>query len=148
MLQLPSSPRLADVKGFWLSANLVAAFLASVVGLVLGLVAGSSAVSAAVSAAAVEPAAGVSEPARAQFNYLRHCQGCHGPDAEGIDGLGKSLVDNEFVASTSDSDLVEFVRVGRPVSDPDNTSGIDMPPKGGNPALTDEDLAHLADAGI
>lgn len=35
---------------------------------------------------AVEPTPGVSNPARAQFNYMMHCQGCHGADGVGAAG--------------------------------------------------------------
>lgn len=68
------------------------------------------------------------------------CSACHGPDGRGVPNLGKDLVASEFVASLSDNDLVTFIKTGRPIWDPANTTGIDMPPKGGNPALTDEDI--------
>jgi disulfide bond formation protein DsbB len=35
------------------------------------------------------------------------------------------------------------LKKGRPASDPANTTKVDMPPKGGNPALTDQDLADI-----
>ena len=79
-----------------------------------------------------------------QVLFAQTCAACHGPNAEGVDGLGPALVENEFVASLSDEDLVEFLKVGRPTDHPDNTSGIAMPPKGGNPALGDSDLADIA----
>ena len=71
------------------------------------------------------------------------CAGCHGVDATGIPGLGKNLVGSEFIAGISDSDLAALIKQGRPVSDPANTTGIDMPPKGGNPALNDEKIDGL-----
>jgi disulfide bond formation protein DsbB len=40
--------------------------------------------------------------------------------------------------------LVEFLNTGRPAEHPDNESGITMPPKGGNPSLSDDDLADIA----
>ena len=43
----------------------------------------------------------------------------------------------------SDEELVEFVKVGRRPSDPLNITGVDMPPKGGSPALSDEDLYDI-----
>lgn len=76
--------------------------------------------------------------------YTGTCAACHGPTAAGIDALGKSLAPSEFVASTSEDDLAEFIKVGRSVSDPANTQGIDMPPRGGNPALSDQDLQDVA----
>lgn len=71
------------------------------------------------------------------------CAACHGPDARGIPNLGKDLVDSEFVAGLSDEELLTFIKTGRPLWDPLNTTGIDMPPKGGNPALTDNDILAI-----
>ena len=72
--------------------------------------------------------------------FVSACSACHGVDARGIQGLGKDLVDSEFVTTTDDDALVDFVTMGRPIWDPANTTGVDMPPKGGNPALTEDDL--------
>ena len=71
------------------------------------------------------------------------CSACHGADAKGVTGLGKALVASEFVKGKTDADLVAFIKTGRPTSDPANTTGVDMPPKGGNPALTDDDLKAI-----
>lgn len=71
------------------------------------------------------------------------CSACHGPDAKGIAGLGKDLTTSEFAKGMSDAEFVEFIKKGRPTSDPANTTGVDMPPRGGNPALTDQDLADI-----
>jgi disulfide bond formation protein DsbB len=71
------------------------------------------------------------------------CAACHGPDAQGIDGLGKTLVGSEFVNGLSDSGMVDFIKVGRDPSDPLNTTGVAMLPKGGNPDLTDDDLFDI-----
>ncbi len=71
------------------------------------------------------------------------CAACHGPTGEGIEGLGKPMPGSVFIASLSDSELVDFIKVGRSTSDPDNTTGVDMPPKGGNPSLTEEDLQDI-----
>ena len=68
---------------------------------------------------------------------------CHGAGGQGSPRLGKSLVDNAFSQNLSDAELVEFLRQGRSAGDPLNELGVDMPPKGGNPALTDADLASI-----
>ena len=68
------------------------------------------------------------------------CGACHGVDGMGITGLGKDLVDSEFVHGLSDDELVTFIKTGRPVWDAENTTGVDMPPRGGNPTLTDDDI--------
>ena len=50
--------------------------------------------------------------------------------------MDKPLVGSVFVDETSDPDLVEFLKVGRSTGDPLNTSGVDMPPRSGNPCWT------------
>lgn len=50
---------------------------------------------------------------------------------------------SEFVSGLSDQELLTFVKMGRPIWDAANTTGIDMPPKGGNPALTDDQLLNI-----
>ena len=71
------------------------------------------------------------------------CAGCHGADATGVTGLGKNLVVSDFIGNIGDDDLATLIKTGRPSSDPANTTGIDMPPKGGNPALNDEKIEGL-----
>ncbi len=78
-----------------------------------------------------------------QEKYSTVCVACHGPQAEGVENLGKNLQTSEFVGDLTDAELVEFIKVGRAVDDPLNTSGVAMPAKGGNPSLTDEDLFHI-----
>jgi disulfide bond formation protein DsbB len=58
--------------------------------------------------------------------------------------LGKDLTASEFVKTNSDEALVKFLAQGRPSSDPANTTKVDMPPRGGNPALKDADLLNIA----
>ena len=89
------------------------------------------------------PAGPVGDPAKGQTLFTGTCSACHGPDATGIAGLGKDLTTSTFVAEQSDAQLVEFIKTGRTASDPLNTTGIDMPPRGGNPALTDQDIADI-----
>lgn len=71
------------------------------------------------------------------------CAACHGPDALGLPNLGKNLVESEFVHSLTDEELMNFVKAGRPMWDALNTTGVDMPPKGGNPALKDEEILAI-----
>lgn len=75
--------------------------------------------------------------------FINACSACHGPNAQGMEGLGKPLDTSPFVASQTDEDLIRFIKTGRPIWDPENTTGLDMPPKGGNPALSDEDLKKI-----
>lgn len=77
--------------------------------------------------------------------YLASCAACHGPGAEGIESVGLPLSTSGFVRSKSDKDLITFVKMGRPIWDENNVTGLDMPPKGGNPAITDEQLQSIVD---
>jgi disulfide bond formation protein DsbB len=78
---------------------------------------------------------------KAQFDTV--CIACHGPGGVGVEGLGKPFTTSEFLLTVSDEELLEFIKTGRPISHPDNTTGVDMPPKGGDPALTDEQLMDI-----
>jgi mono/diheme cytochrome c family protein len=71
------------------------------------------------------------------------CAACHGFNAKGIPGLGKPLIGSQFANSLSDDDLLAFIQKGRPVTDPLNTTGVMMPPRGGNPSLKDDDLRNV-----
>jgi mono/diheme cytochrome c family protein len=44
--------------------------------------------------------------------YLVHCLACHGAQGEG--GIGTQLQPNAFVQSLADSELVDFLAIGRP----------------------------------
>ena len=83
------------------------------------------------------------DAAAGQSKYEGTCIACHGIDLKGMPGLGKDLTTSEFVKSKSNTEMVEFIKTGRPASDPLNTTKVDMPPKGGNPALTDEDILNI-----
>ena len=71
------------------------------------------------------------------------CATCHGPEGRGMPKLGKDLYNNKFTQSLSDTELIEFLKKGRSAGDPLNERGVDMPPRGGNPVLTDADLALI-----
>lgn len=77
--------------------------------------------------------------------YISSCAACHGDGAEGVEGIGLPLTTSGFVRGESDDDLVKFIKMGRPIWDANNTTGIDMPPKGGNPAITDEQLHQIVE---
>jgi disulfide bond formation protein DsbB len=81
------------------------------------------------------------EAGKAQFDMV--CIACHGSGGVGVEGLGKPFTTSEFLLTVSDEELLTFIKTGRPISDPANTTGVDMPPKGGNPALTDEQLMDI-----
>lgn len=72
--------------------------------------------------------------------FASTCSACHGADGKGLPNLGKDFTTSTFVKGMTDDQFLAFLKVGRPASDPLNTTKVDMPPKGGNPALTDQDL--------
>lgn len=93
---------------------------------------------------AAEPvAASAGDADNGEQVYVQSCSSCHGPDATGVTGLGKDLTSNDFIQDMSDDELLVFIKQGRPSGDPANTTGIDMPPKGGNPAITDEQIMDI-----
>lgn len=82
--------------------------------------------------------------ARGERAYQEVCAACHGADGHGLPGLGKDLVTpSDWFKEQDDESLVQFLKVGRPAFDPLNTTKVDMPPRGGNPALTDDDLMAI-----
>ncbi len=87
---------------------------------------------------------GGGDPVNGAAVYSGTCSACHGADLKGIDGLGKELAPSAFVESKSEDELTAFILVGRPTSDPENTTGVDMAPKGGNPSLTEKDIHDVA----
>ena len=84
------------------------------------------------------------EIATGQELFRASCATCHGRDAEGMPKLGKSLHRNEFVSGLDDEELLRFFEIGRPADHPLNERRVDMPPKGGNPALEEDDLRLIA----
>jgi mono/diheme cytochrome c family protein len=83
------------------------------------------------------------DPAAGQALFTGTCSTCHGLAGEGISGLGKDLTTSAFMSEKVDQELIDFVKVGRDPGDPLNTTGIGMPPRGGNPTLDDEDLQNI-----
>ncbi len=75
--------------------------------------------------------------------FMQTCAACHGTDAKGLPKLGKNLVTSQFVQEKSEKELMKFIEEGRLPSDPLNTTGVAMPPKGGNPALNDQKIMDI-----
>src|SRR6185503_11749390 len=94
--------------------------------------------------AAPAQAAPAGDPVAGKKLFMSTCAACHGQDGRGLPSLGKNLATSEFVAGKNDRELIEFIKVGRSPADPLNTTGVTMPPKGGNASFTDEDLYNIA----
>ena len=106
----------------------------------------SAAAPAAEPATPAEPVAAVPATPSAEHGqqlFATTCTGCHGAQGQGIPHLGKDLQTSTFVAGLNDAQLADFITQGRAASDPLNTTHIAMPPKGGNPALSSQDIADI-----
>lgn len=75
--------------------------------------------------------------------FAGSCLACHGAGGKGVQGNGKALVSNGFIAGLDDDGLLAFIKRGRDPSDPANTTGVGMPARGGNPALSDDDILDI-----
>ncbi|MCP4205002.1 MAG: cytochrome c [bacterium] len=110
-----------------------------------GFVVGVAALSLVALVACGGGGAGASpEVAQGHELFKGTCATCHGPDGGGMPALGKDLHNNEFTQNLSDQELVAFLKKGRPATDPLNERGVEMPPMGGNPTLTDADFLLIA----
>ncbi len=78
-----------------------------------------------------------------KLSFDQVCSTCHGRDARGLPKQGKDLHNNAFTQGLNDQELVEFLKVGRPATHPLNSRGVDMPPRGGDPSMTDEKLFQI-----
>lgn len=75
--------------------------------------------------------------------YRASCSACHGQRGEGVQGVGLPLVGTDFVNNSTDQVLASLIKSGRPIWHADNQTGMDMPPKGGNPSLTDAQIDDI-----
>lgn len=75
--------------------------------------------------------------------FQQTCAACHGMEGQGVPNLGKDMRVSAFIKAQSDDELLAFIKRGRMPSDPGNTTGVAMPPKGGNPALQDGQLRAI-----
>lgn len=93
------------------------------------------------------------EPARADIAvvtqgeglYREACAACHGQDARGVANLGPSLVDSAVILEGEAQAAVAFIRKGVALDDPANTTGLVMPPSGGRPDLSDQQLLAIVE---
>jgi mono/diheme cytochrome c family protein len=85
----------------------------------------------------------VGSAAKGKALFQENCTTCHGMQGQGVPRLGADLQTNNFIASSSDAQVVAFIEQGRSANDPLNTLHVAMPPKGGDPALTTQDLYDI-----
>lgn len=98
---------------------------------------------AAAPALAAAPPPRIVDAVNGRRLFLGTCATCHGPRGEGMPGQGKDLRTSEFVHGRNDPDLLKFIIAGRQPWDPENTTKVAMPGRGGNPMLSDADLIDI-----
>jgi len=98
-------------------------------------------------AAMVTPAA---EPELPQWDtvrgagaYMSSCAGCHGAQARGVANIAPALRDTPFMGRVSHEGLFAVAVLGRAANDPESQTGRPMPPRGGNPFLSDADAHNI-----
>ena len=90
-----------------------------------------------------EPTYSADDIAEGSETFASTCSACHGPDAKGLPNLGKDLTTSEYVRDNDDDTLLQLLIEGRPSGHELNTTGVDMPPRGDNPSLSDDDLRKV-----
>ena len=111
--------------------------------LVLAACGGGSEPEPAAPAESSDTVAAAGDAAKGEELYTSTCIACHGEGGVGVQGLGKDMTTSAFIAEKTDAEMVEFIKVGRDPSDELNTTGVAMPSKGGNPALTEEQMLDV-----
>ncbi|HQY87024.1 MAG TPA: c-type cytochrome, partial [Tepidisphaeraceae bacterium] len=84
-----------------------------------------------------------SESALRGKRVYMNCIACHGKDGAGLKNLGADLLHSKFVSTSSDEALLAFIKTGRVASDPASILKLNMPAKGGNPALKDNQIQDV-----
>jgi len=74
---------------------------------------------------ATSPVALPEQGASGAFGEL--CAACHGSLAEGVEGLGITLRESAFVRTSTDAELVAFLKAGRMPDSPGSLTGRPMP---------------------
>jgi mono/diheme cytochrome c family protein len=113
---------------------------ALIVGVVISLVAagcGGDSAEVTTTAAAGTPLA------HGQQLAGQSCSSCHGQNLEGVKSLDPALTEDDFIQDHTDDELIDFIKEGRSKDAQDSVTGLAMPPYGGNPRLTDDDLADI-----
>ncbi len=85
----------------------------------------------------------VGSAAKGKELFQENCTTCHGMQGQGVPHLGADLETNKFIAHSSDAQVVTFIEEGRSANDPLNTMHVAMPPKGGDPAVTTQDIYDI-----
>ncbi|MCA9973039.1 MAG: c-type cytochrome, partial [Anaerolineales bacterium] len=72
--------------------------------------------------AAAEAVVSSGDPQAGEAKFNEVCIACHGAGGVGVEGLGKPFTTSEFVHGQTDEALLAFIKTGRPIGDPANTT--------------------------
>ncbi|MEM8875789.1 MAG: cytochrome c [Planctomycetota bacterium] len=75
--------------------------------------------------------------------YMTSCASCHGMKQQGVPRMGTALKGTWFVERQPADDLATFIKRGRAADGVGNQTGQPMPPRGGNPNLSDEQVEFI-----
>ncbi len=89
------------------------------------------------------PSLHAGDPIKGRELFRNSCAACHGLRGEGVPGQGKDMRHSEFIRKLDDAGLLAFIQRGRLPNDALSTTGRLMPPRGGNPFLTDANLLDI-----
>lgn len=82
---------------------------------------------------------------RGKMRYMETCATCHGPNGAGMPKQGMDLRDSKMVAQQNPVDIAVFLKKGRTPDAADSIMKLAMPPKGGNPNLSDQHLVDIVE---
>ena len=75
--------------------------------------------------------------------FLATCSACHGAAGQGMPNQGPDLRNSQAVARSSEEEMLAFVIRGSTPGQPGNKTGLAMPPRGGNGALSDRQIGQI-----
>lgn len=76
--------------------------------------------------------------------YANACATCHGLQGKGLPHQGAPLDRSTFLASSTDRQIMQMIKLGRTADDPKSVMRLPMPAKGGYSHLSDADLYDVA----
>ena len=106
--------------------------------LLLILALGLAACAGGDSQAAAPSAAHAGDPVAGERIFASACAACHGLKGEGVPGLSQDMTQSDLMATKTDQELLEFIKLGGVPGEP-----TVMLPKGGASTLTDQNLADV-----
>lgn len=83
------------------------------------------------------------DPVLGAKSYAATCAACHGVNGVGIPQVAPALRHTEFMSASPDAAVQAVIVIGRMADDPASATGRAMPARGGNPFLTDADVANI-----